>query len=429
MILALRKKFILINMALVFAVLLITFTILCVSVYNQARAQSYMALTMALDKRGDNYSSFKVGQRPPEGFVFSPLFVVRADIHKPVLLFSEGISIDGAMLAKVTLTALERDRQEGLLADYNLRFMKRLDHGMLKIAFVEISAESAALGRILAISALAMLAALSAFLIISLFLSRLALRPAEQAWQQQRRFVADASHELKTPLTVILANMDILKKNRAEPDLWRWIENTEAEATRMKELVDNLLFLAKSDAEAGFPPGKREPARKPPDGPFPSDGPVPSVNLSDVVLNVALSFESVAFERGISISTNLSPDVYVTGDEPQLRRLAAILLDNAVKYSDRRSDGVVTVTLTAGRNTAALSVHSGSVPIAREDLEHLFERFYRADKARANDGYGLGLAIAKSITEQHQGKISAESSAESGTVFTVVLPHFPSARG
>lgn len=403
---ALRKKFILINMLLVFLVLVVVFSALCVSSYRQLQNESNMALQMSLNRReGQKPPMFEIGQRPPEDFMRAPVFVIRVNQNGKIdLLSADNISVSESGLNQIAGEVIASGKSEGVLRDYNLRFIKRDDRGEIKVAFIELSSQQAAMRNTIITSVLSGLAALIAFFFISVFLARWALRPVEQAWRQQRRFVADASHELKTPLTVILANIGILESHRTDTieEQLNWIKNTGAEASRMKKLVDNLLFLARSD-----------------------DAKTPVVhsrlNLSDLVFSTALAFESVAFERGVALDTEaISPDIHISGDEAQLRQLVGILLDNAVKYSADR--GVVTLSLKAKQSRAVLSVHNGGTPLSREDLEHLFERFYRADKSRANEGYGLGLSIAKSIVENHSGKIAVESNEANGTVFSVILP-------
>ena len=243
------------------------------------------------------------------------------------------------------------------------------------------------------------------FFFLSLFLSSLALRPTERAWQQQRQFVADASHELKTPLTVILANTGIVLSHKEDTvaSQLKWLEYTHEEAVQMKGLVDDLLFLAKSDHT------NHSIVRC-------------QLSMSQLVLGCLLLFESVAFEAGITLESDIAPDLTLQGDEGQLRRLVMILLDNAVKYAG--AEGTVRLELERHQERVRLSVHNTGAPIPPEHLPHLFERFYRADAARdrSRGGYGLGLAIAKSIVDGHRGKISVTSTAESGTTFTVLLP-------
>ena len=252
---------------------------------------------------------------------------------------------------------------------------------------------------------LAGLGALAAFFVVSVLLSNWAVRPVERAWRQQQQFIADASHELKTPLTVIIANDSILasQPNATVASQMQWIESTETEARLMQGLVNDMLYLAQMED------GEREHV-------------LSRLDFSDVVQNVALQFESVAFERGVLIESSIAPGVEVNGDQMRLMRMVATLVDNACKYAE--SNGSVRVALEKRSQVCRLSVHNSGNPISPDDLPHLFDRFYRADKARTSGkgGYGLGLSIAKSIAEEHGGTIRVASSAAEGTTFTVELP-------
>ena len=248
---------------------------------------------------------------------------------------------------------------------------------------------------------------LAGFLVfgLSFFLARMSLRPVEHAFSEQQRFVQDASHELKTPLTVILANLSILKSRPAATiqEEMLWIQNTETEARRMQELTERLLFLAKADSKRLSPKIER-------------------LSLSQLTEAAALPFTALAFERGLSLETKLEAELYVKGDARALTQLLAILIDNALKYA--KSGSVVTVRLARQKKQALLSVHNEGEVIPQDALPHLFDRFYRVDKsrARAQGGYGLGLSIAKTIAHAHGGDIRVESSAEHGTCFTTTLP-------
>lgn len=206
---------------------------------------------------------------------------------------------------------------------------------------------------------------------VSLILSSVALRPAERAWQQQRQFVADASHELKTPLTVILANTGLVLSHPEDTVAAqsKWLEYTHDEAEQMKGLVDDLLFLAKSDAA-------RQPAAR------------AETAISEVALGCLLPFESVAFEAGVALEHRITPGLSLRGDEGQLRRLMMILLDNAVKYAG--PGGTVTLTLERHQERLRLAVHNTGEPIPPEHLPHLFERF----TGRTPHGTGAGAATA-----------------------------------
>ena len=285
-----------------------------------------------------------------------------------------------------------------------------LDEGGWRIALVDTSTRDTTL-RQQAIKDLQItVIALGVLFVITWWLSDWALRPVERAWDQQRRFVADASHELKTPLAVILANMQILQRDESiGEDAMRWVRSTADEADHMKALVGDLLQLARADETAA---GVATSAMRHDD-----------IDLSEMVETAALEFDAVAFERGFALESEVAPDLHVTGDPEWMGRLVRILIDNACKYGAKGT--TVDVRLVdAGGGHPRLTVHNMGNPIDEEDLPHVFERFYRSDKARSREGeggFGLGLAIAKGITDAHGGKISVTSTEAEGTTFTVAL--------
>ena len=239
-----------------------------------------------------------------------------------------------------------------------------------------------------------------ALLLLVWLLSGWAVKPMAQAWDMQRQFVADASHDLKTPLTVILSNSELLKQQSAEdtPEL----DRIEAAGKRMKDLVQKMLTLARMEDD-------------------PNRGAWESMDLSDMVMESALAFEATAFEKGLTIEENVESDLIVKGNRAQVQSVLECLLDNACKYAAPGS--AISVSLEKAGKKAKLTVHNTGSYIPPEDLPHVFERFYRADKSRtAADSSGLGLAIVQSVAESMGGSVSAESSQEGGTSFTVQLP-------
>lgn len=342
----------------------------------------------------------------------------------PVALFS--VSADGAMTAlgryntaSISQDVLEQageqlagtDEGFGSLSDLGLFYVKRQAGGVMYLAFADMGSASGwrALAATLAVVEVGTLAV---FFVISLFFSRWALRPVARAWTQQRRFVADASHDLKTPLTVILANTSIALEHpeRSVASQSQWLESTQHEAEAMQGLVGDLLTLAKMDEEeAAAQSGAARPAFE-------------EVDLSDVIEGEVLQFESVAFERGVRLESQVEPGIELRGNEQRLRRLAGTLIDNACKYVD--DGGAVDVALSRSGKQARLAVRNTGAPISPEDLPHVFDRFYRADKARTGGagGHGLGLAIARAIAEEHGGNLSVASTQAEGTVFTATLP-------
>ena len=178
----------------------------------------------------------------------------------------------------------------------------------------------------------------------------------------------------------------------------------------MQGLVGDLLELAKMDEEEAAA------------GTGGSRANFEPVDLSDLVEGELLQFESVAFERGVQLEPYVQPGISLFGNKQRLRRLASTLIDNACKYVDE--GGVVEVTLSETGKQAKLTVRNTGAPIAPEDLPHVFDRFYRADKARTSGagGHGLGLAIARAIAEEHRGTLTVASTQEAGTTFTATLP-------
>jgi signal transduction histidine kinase len=233
---------------------------------------------------------------------------------------------------------------------------------------------------------------LAVFFFISIRLSRWAVRPVEFAWRQQKRFVADASHELKTPLTVILTNAGMLRANQYDPKLLpRLTDNILEEARQMRSLVENLLSLAKADD--GLPKTERK-----------------KTDLSAAVLHECLLFEPLFYEKACAFTYDIEPGINVAGSELQLRQVVEILLDNACKYTAQ--GGKVTLGLKSGdAKHCLLVVENEGEEISPGQIELIFDRFYRGDKARsAGDGHGLGLSIASGIVRNHEGQIWAESS-------------------
>jgi len=228
------------------------------------------------------------------------------------------------------------------------------------------------------------------------------LASLETAYSTQQRFVADASHELRAPLTAIQGNLELLRRQRTMSDADREEALTELgrESARLSRLVADLLTLARADAGIAL---RRCP-----------------LDLDTLVLDAFR--EARHLSRGQALKLDPFESARVEGDEDRLKQLLLILLDNALKYTP--SDGQVTLGLCRRGTYVEVRVRDTGVGIAPEDLPHVFERFYRADPARNRDlgGTGLGLPIARWIAEQHEGEVRLESQPEQGTTAIVRLP-------
>lgn len=411
----LRQKFIATNMLLVSLVLLAVFSIQTFSTYQHAQDQVHQAQILALRRLSQNFSfNFEFGRprpndgpRPDGNFPAVPIFAVEIDKNGQIIALQEGpsVTVSRDTAQELVDAALSCGSSQGSLSGEDLNYLFYSENNQRFFAFADNRIVSSTLRNQLLTSLLIYIIALTGFYFISRFLARLSLRPAEQAWEHQRQFVADASHELKTPITVILANTGIILShpNDSVLEQAKWIDYIQDEAVRMKALVDDLLFLAKSDA-----------ARL--------HASLSQIRLDQVVTGSLLPFESVAFEAGVTLTEDITDGITIQGDESQLRRLVVILLDNAVKYAG--ASGHVTVRLDRFQDRPRLSVHNTGPAIPPEHLPLLFQRFYRSDTSRdrTQGGYGLGLSIAKSIVDGHGGKITAISNSEAGTTFTVLFP-------
>jgi signal transduction histidine kinase len=244
-----------------------------------------------------------------------------------------------------------------------------------------------------------------------LYLANQALRPIRRSWEQQRRFTADASHELRMPLSIIQANAELMLMH---PDRSA-LENSEqismvlSEVRRMAKLTDQLLLLARSDS------GREELLLGP-------------VQLEALIRHVIQLFAPLAELNGVRLDAELASGVELTGDRDKLQQLLVILLDNSLKHTP--AGGSIRVVLTRRGQQAAIVVEDTGEGIAEEDLPHIFERFYRGDRARSrgDGGTGLGLAIARWIAEKHGGTIAAASRPGRGTTMTVRLPVAPAGK-
>ena len=259
------------------------------------------------------------------------------------------------------------------------------------------------------LSILAFAVACGLFAALARMLSGTIVRPVEENMQMQKRFVADASHELKTPLTVIEANASVLEQTVGQN---KWLDYIKEQAGRMSGLVNELLQLSNlEEAGSGAPQQKEQ------------------FDAAEAVLTAALPFESVAFERGVTLETDAPDTLAAYGNRKELEQLAAILIDNAVKHSI--AGGTVRVSLTESamrhgrREIPAMElcvVNSGDT-IPPEALPHIFDRFYRVDESRTHkdNSYGLGLAIARGLAEKNGGSITA-TSQDGVTAFTLRIP-------
>lgn len=403
----LKKKFVFINMILIVIILSFTFGAVYVSTSSRLTRESNDMLQKTIEQENEIHKNqIDINKSntdtPPPPQIFS--FAVQLDKNNNItdVFYNNMDKLDTSVSITLVNSVLADNNATGLIQNKNYRFLKYPNEKGTKIAFVDRSLEINTLNSLLKTFILVGIGSLTAFFIVSLYLANWAVKPIKKSLEQQRQFIADASHELKTPLTVILANTDIVLSHKEDTinNQIKWINYIKTECKRMTTLVNDLLFLAKTDANR-------------------NEVIFSKVNFSDIIWNCVLPFESVAFEEGKTINNKIPPNIFINGDNNRLKQLIFILVDNAVKYSNEK--GVVNITLITFQGRAILSVNNTGNHIQKEKISHLFDRFYRVDESRERKkgGYGLGLAIAKNIVESHHGKINVTSSESEGITFTI----------
>ena len=300
--------------------------------------------------------------------------------------------IDEELLLDLVANALQQKENMGVLAEEDLRFYRKAKIGGWRLVYLDMTMENNMIRNLSGNMLLIGLGSFVGIFFLSMGLAYWITKPVERAWNQQRQFVADASHELKTPLTVILSNTDMLLNQCTEADEYseKRLGNIRAESIRMKGLVEDMLDLARSDA------GRLKQQLAP-------------VSVSDTVMDAVLLFEALVFERQKELQYQIEENLSVLGSGDRLKQLTEILLDNAMKYSPEQ--GCIWVKLERNSaKTLRLMVANTGDTMTPEQCRRIFERFYRTDPARQNNGgYGLGLSIASSIVSEMGGKIWWES--------------------
>lgn len=404
----LKSKFVLFNMLSVGLILFAMAFAVILTSYQRQQSETNKILDDTLfedDKKGA--PKLQIGAHDLENrFQNYAAFLVTIDSSGTVNSFLR----DNMEIAQDTLDlAVEyveiSGKTTGSIPDLNLTFKVVQDTFETRIAFLDTSIQDESFRHLVIILLFAVSLGLLLFLFVSIRLAKWSVKPVEQAWDQQRQFIADASHELKTPLTVILANTGIMMNhpNDTISDQIKWLRYIKEESDHMKKLIEDMLFLAKTDAGRSVIP-------------------MSLVQLSDLSFEVSLPFESIAFEKNILLETQIEDGLQVNGNIGQLKELISILLDNACKYTPAKETIILSVYRI--QDKIQLIVKNTGVVIPPDAKTHLFERFYRPDQSRnlETGGYGLGLAIAKSIVELHKGQIQVRSSSEEGTSFIVTLP-------
>lgn len=400
MIRRLRLKFVCINMVLASVMLVLIFTLQYRSTAMSLEQNSLEALQSGA--AAVPMMSMRPGRE--EDSASLPTFTI-LEVNRGELIVSGDDYFDltdEELLKEIYLAAVQVDETSAVLEDYALRFYRAETMMGTKYVFADISGELQTLQGLVRSCFFIGIAAFVGFLGISILLARWAVRPVEKAWEQQRQFVADASHELKTPLTVILTNAELLEEEACDPETrLRLTDSILSMSRQMRGLVESLLQLARAD-----------------NGQMKSE--METLDLGELIQESILPFEPLYYEQDLVLESRIVPGLRVLGSPRHLTQVADILLDNGQKYSAPGS--TVVVTVQRSHNRCLLTLFSPGQPLSQTAARDIFKRFYREDKARSAPGsYGLGLSIAQSILRDHRGRIWAEPQAQ-GNLFCVSLP-------
>lgn len=399
MIRKLRTKFVCVIMGIV---MLMLATILGVVIRFTGQNMEMQSINMMRAIATAPFQQGNLGKPPEE--VRLPFFTVQIGSRGELLGVSGGYFdlTDREYIQNIVNAALASEEKTEELEEYQLRFLKEKTPMGYTIVFSDTTTESATLKNLYSICGLIFFVAMGVFLGISIFLSNWVIKPVATAWDQQRQFVADASHELKTPLSVIMANAELLEHaDTADEDRSKFSRNILSMTYQMRALVENLLEMARVDNGT-------------------LNMPFAALDFSELVSDAVLSFQLLYEEKGQTLQSRIPEGLTLQGSQQHLYQVMDILLDNALKYSV--PGGHTNAELKRIGHSCLLTVANTGEPISREDLTNIFKRFYRVDKARSlNGSYGLGLSIAQAIVEAHKGIIWAESDNGYNTFF-VQLP-------
>ncbi|AOY76501.1 sensor histidine kinase [Clostridium formicaceticum] len=416
----LRNKFLILNLVIISIMMILAFSSIYFITHNNVYRNIQMELhrisefnRKANDKPpqgprnfdgGRVSSDFDPGEPPPEPSVS---FVLITDNEGTLLDTSSIFTMEETFYEAAKNAALSQSSNTGSLKleGKYWRFVVKPHFDDYKIVFLDITPQQDFLANLIYTFFIVGCIMLVVIFFISRFFANKSIQPIKKAFEQQKQFIADASHELKTPLAVITTNLDVLLSSGEEDvkNQSKWLHYIKSEAERMTSLIKDLLYLTQvdySDIKLVFT----------------------DFNLSEAVENIILTMEAVVFENNISLDYSIEPNLFTHGNCEQLQQVVMILLDNAIKYTD--SKRMINISLKRHYNTLHLSVTNSCEGIPQEYMNKIFHRFYRIDKSRSrkSGGHGLGLAIAKTILQQHGGKIYAKSSLNESTTFIVELP-------
>ncbi len=388
----LRNRFLMLLMATVTVLLTLFFSAIAGYSYQSAEIRSTGMIERGFYELPKEEDSSNAGD-------LSPMFAIDINATNGITAFYSNFKVGYGFFEKIIEIAPLTEDRVGITL-YNGVTLKYkwfpLDDGW-RIVFLDISRDIQFTAGLVYLFIWVSMPLLGVIFLISKYFADRAINPIKESIERQNQFVADASHEIKTPLATISANASVLL-DTANDEQKKWLGFIRDETIRLEKLTNNLLYLLRQ------PMVKSERVR---------------CNFSEILWSVLMPLEATLYEKQIDCSGEIADNIHVMGNEEQLRRLAGILIDNAIKYTESR----IAVSLRVQSRTVVLTVENNGIGIPEGDIGRIFDRFYRSDKARKyRGGFGLGLAMAKSIVTELKGDIKATSEPGKQTEFIVTLP-------
>lgn len=414
-----KRRFILAAMVSVFIVLSVILGIANAVNYRRIVSEADRTVTMIMDNDGkfpgqkgmrqvmppkkkqgtDKQKDFAGKRMSPELPFESRYFYVVLDKNGKKVTADTGkiAAVNETKAVNYAKKVQKQSKRTGFYKNY--RYLRKTKNGQSKMVFLDCGRNLDTFYSFLRTSILTAISGMIAVFLLVLLFSRRIVKPVAESYEKQKRFITDAGHEIKTPLTIIDADAQVLELEKGESE---WLHDISRQTEKLRKLTDNLIYLSRMEENKNpelwidFP-------------------------ISDIVDEASLSFQTLAVTQGKTFTSETEPMLTYYGNEQHIQRLVEILLENAVKYSNPK--GQIHVKLKKSGKNIILTVFNTAEKVDRKQLEHIFERFYRMDASRNSEtgGYGIGLSIAQAIVQEHKGKITATTDDEKSMRITVQL--------
>lgn len=399
-----RIKFIVLSMTALFVLLFAVIAGMNLVNYKAVIEEADSTLAMMAENEG-KFPPFSGKKLPPFMTPETPYetryFSVAIDKEKGIVDtdISKIAMVDEDKAYEYAMSIMAQDKDRGFVEEY--RFVSQEENGRHRITFMDMGRRMYAFQTFLKSSILIGVVGYIAFFLVIIFFSGKIMRPVADSYEKQKRFITDAGHEIKTPLAIINADVDVISMEHGTNE---WLEDIKNQTKRLAGLTNDLVYLSRMEEEE-------------------KDMQMIEFPFSDVVGEVVVSFQSLAKTQNKKLHCDVPDMVSLIGNERAIRQLTNILMDNALKYSPEGGDISVLVQ-KQGKNLTMTVSNTTRVPIPKDKLDLIFERFYRMDPSRSTmtGGYGIGLSVAKAIVNAHNGKISAMAVDENTLRIVVVLP-------